>query len=98
MREDVLLRPASEIKQNAMRQEIKAGAGELLASLARQHRVESAAQRVQVKHVRGGIAKLLFGQGLRSPAGALLLLRQVDLPEVFAHIPQPIPLRAPPPH
>src|SRR5207248_2143209 len=62
MREDVLLRPASEIKQNAMRQEIKAGAGQLLASLARQHCVESAAQRVQVQHVRSSIAKLLFAQ------------------------------------
>src|SRR5690349_17644499 len=79
MREDVLLRPASEIKQNAMRQEIKASAGQLLASLARQHRVKSAAQRVQMQHVRSGIAKLLFGQGLRSPVRALLLFRQVDV-------------------
>ena len=43
MREDVLLRPAAKIKQNAMRQEIKASARQLLASLARQHRVESGA-------------------------------------------------------
>ena len=61
MREDVLLRPALEIKQYAMRQEIKAGAGQPLTSLARQHRVEPAAQRVQMEHVRGGIAKLFFG-------------------------------------
>ena len=63
MREDVLLRPALEIKQNAMRQEIEAGSGPArVASLARQHRVESGAQRVQVQHVGGGVAQLLFGQ------------------------------------
>jgi len=60
MREDVLLRPALKIKHDAMRQKIEAGASELLASLARQYRVEFAAQRVQVEHVRSGITKLLF--------------------------------------
>src|SRR6516225_11257920 len=72
MREDVLLRPALEIKQNAMRQEFEAGAGERLAALPGQHGVESGAQRVQMEHVRGGVAKLLFAQFGGPPIRALL--------------------------
>ena len=56
-----------------MRQEFKTGAGQLLASLAGQHRIESAAQRMQVEHIGSGIAKLLFGQRLCPPIRALLL-------------------------
>src|SRR5260370_14764799 len=62
VREDVLLRPAFEIKQDAMRQEFKTGAAQPLASLTGQHRIESSAQRMQVEHVRSGISKLLFIQ------------------------------------
>src|SRR6516225_3925594 len=67
MHEDVLLRPALEIKPDAMRQEFNAGTCQALASHAGHHCMESVAQRVQMEHVRCGIAKLLFGQGLRSP-------------------------------
>src|SRR5215469_12758287 len=58
VREDVLLRPAFKIKQHAMRQEIEALAGQPVASLAGQYSIESPAQRVQMKHVRGGITQL----------------------------------------
>src|SRR5262245_60378919 len=75
-----------------MRQEIEARAGQPLAPLACQHDVESAAQRVQMKHVRSGITKLLFGQGLRSPVGALLLFRQIGIQQVLAQIAQPVPI------
>src|SRR6516162_3452078 len=43
MRKDVLLRPALEIKQNPMRQELEASAGQCFTALAHQHRVESGA-------------------------------------------------------
>src|SRR5712691_2818299 len=92
MREDVLLRPAGQIKQGACRQEIKAAAGQVGAPLARQHRVESRPQRVQVQHVRGGIAQLLFGQRRRPPVRALLLLLQIDAEQVLAQIPEPMPV------
>ena len=72
MREDVLLRPALEIKQNAMRQEFEAGAGERLAALPGQHGVESGAQGVEMQHVRGGVAKLFFSQVGRPPISCLL--------------------------
>src|SRR5579862_7531326 len=78
MREDVLLRPAFEIKQSACRQEIKAAARQFGAVLARQHHVESRAQRVQVQDVGGGIAQLLVSQRGRAPIRALLLLFQFD--------------------
>ena len=51
VREDVLLRPALEIKQDAMRQEFKASASQRLAALAGQHRIESRAQGVEMEHV-----------------------------------------------
>ena len=74
MRENVLLGPAFQVKQSACRQEIEAAARQLGASLARQHRIESRPQRVQVQHVGGGIAQLLLGQRRRAPVRALLFL------------------------
>ena len=62
MREDVLLRPAFEIKQGARRQEIKAPARQFGAMFTRQHQIESGAQRMQVENVGGGVAQLLVGQ------------------------------------
>src|SRR5204863_27624 len=86
MREDVLLRPALKIKQCACRQEIEAGTRQLAAPLARQHRVESPAQRVQVQHIGGGIAQLLVAQRCRAPIRTLLLLLQLDPEQVLAQI------------
>ena len=79
MSEDVLLRPALEIKQNAMRQEFEAGTGERVVAFAGQHHLESGAQGVEMQHVRGGVAKLFFGQVGRPPIRALLLFRQIDI-------------------
>src|SRR5258707_2934253 len=90
MREDVLLRPALKIKQCACRQEIKAGTRQLAARLARQHRIESGTQRMEMQYVGGGIAQLFFGQGICSPIRALLLLFQVNPQEILAQIPEPV--------
>src|SRR5436189_1092261 len=92
MREDVLLRPAFEIKQGACRQEFKAAARQFGAVLARQHCVESRAQRVQVQDVGSGVALLLVGQGRGAPIGALLLLFELDAEEILAQIAQPVPV------
>ena len=73
MREDVLLRPALEIKQDTMREELEAGARQPLASLSGQHCIQPTTQSMQVENVGSGIPKLLFGQDLGSPIRALLL-------------------------
>ena len=52
MREHVLVRPAGEVEGGARRQEVEAGLGQGGAALARQHRVEPGAQRVQVETSR----------------------------------------------
>ena len=62
MREDVLLRPAPEIKQNAVRQKFEACVSQRLAPLAGQHRVKAGAQGMEIEHVRVGLAKLLLAQ------------------------------------
>src|SRR6516225_4298288 len=86
MREDVLLRPALEIKQNAMRQEFEASPGQPVAALSGKHGVESGAQSVKVEHVRGGVAKLFLAQVGRPPIRALLLFRKIDIQKVLAQI------------
>src|SRR5262245_45391602 len=92
VREYVLLQPALEIKQNAMRQKFEAGASQSLASLAGKHAVEPGAQSMEMEHVRGGVAKLLIAQTGRTPVRALLLLRQIDVQKIFAQIAKPVPV------
>src|ERR1700686_5442013 len=92
MRKDVLLRPAFESKQGACRQEIKAAAGQFGAPFARQHRIESRAQVVQVEDVGGGIALLLLAQGRGAPIRALLLFLEFDPEQILAQIAQPVPV------
>ena len=65
----------SRSSRTRARQEVESGSRQLGAALARQHRVEPGAQRVQMQHVGGGILQLLVGQVRRAPIRALLLLR-----------------------
>src|SRR6266481_1155645 len=90
MREDVLLRPALEIKQNPMRQKFEAGLSQPLTSLAGQDRVEAGPQRMEMEHVRGGVAELLVAQAACPPVRALLLLRQLGIQKIFAQIAKPM--------
>src|SRR6202022_611692 len=92
VREDVLLQPAFEIKQNAMRQKFEAGVSQPLASLAGQDFIEAGAQSMEMDHVRGSVAKLLIAQTGRTPVRALLLLRQIDVQKIFAQIAEPVPV------
>src|SRR5579863_69175 len=92
MREDVLLRPAFKIKQGASRQEIEAAARQIGALFARQHSVESRAQRVQMQDVSSGVALLLLGQGWCAPIRALLLFFKLDAEQILAQIAQPVPV------
>src|ERR1051326_6547062 len=92
VREDVLLRPALQIKERTRRQEIKAAARQFGAALARQHHIEPSSQCVEMQDVGGGIAQLLLAQRCRAPIRALLLLFQVDPEEVLAQVPQAVPV------
>jgi hypothetical protein len=58
MREDVLGLPAAEIELGPGRQEVEAGLRQLGAAFARQHRVETFAQAMQMQHVGSGIGEL----------------------------------------
>src|SRR5260370_33204140 len=90
VREDVLDAPATEIEQRPGRQEIEAGLGEHLAPLARQHGVELRLERMEVEHVRRGVAQLLVGELGGAPIRGLLLLRELDAQQVAAQILEPV--------
>src|SRR4051795_13708032 len=55
MCENVLLGPAFQVEQGARRQEIEAALRQFGAPLARQHLVESGAQRMQIAHIPRGV-------------------------------------------
>src|SRR5207237_9817091 len=78
MRENVLLGPALEVKQRTIWQEIEASPSQLDAVLPGQHRIETAAQRVQVQNVRSGVTQLLLGQCWCAPMRAQLLCGSLD--------------------
>src|SRR5260221_3267232 len=90
VREDVLDAPATEIEQRPGRQEIEAGLGEHLAPLARQHGVELRLERMEVEHVRRGVAQLLVGELGGAPIRGLLLLRELDAEQIAAQILEPM--------
>ena len=74
MREDVLLRPPFEVKQDTRRQEPETGLRQFGSPFTREHRVKPGAQRVQMQNIGRGVAQLLVGQRRRAPIRALLLL------------------------
>jgi len=92
MREDVFELPAAEIEPRPRRQEIETGLRKFGAPLAREHRVEALAQRVQVQDVGSGISELRFIELLRAPVARLLLLRQIDVEQFADQILQPVPI------
>ena len=81
-----------QIELGADRQEGEAGKRELEPPFAREHRVESLPERVEVENVGGGIAELLLRQRGGAPIGGLLLLRKIDAEEFAADILEPMPV------
>ena len=78
MGENVLLGPAGEVEQRAVRQEIEAGLGQRDPVFARQPLVELLLQRVEIADVAGRIFALRVAELGRAPVAGLLLLGRFD--------------------
>src|ERR1044072_1668682 len=77
MGEDVLLGPAGEVEQGAVRQAGATSVGERGAGRARPPFGELLLQRVEIAHVGGGIILLGVAQFRSAPVRALLLLGDI---------------------
>src|SRR5512145_1829489 len=92
MRKNILFRPPGQVQSGAGRKKSEARIGQRLATLAPQQFVEFYLDRMKMEHVGRGIAKLSGRQFGRSPVGRLLLLREIDVEEVFAQILETVPV------
>ena len=71
MRKNVLGFPAGKIKFRPRRQKVETGLRKLGAALARQHRIQLFAQRMQMQHIGGGIGELRLAERRRAPVARL---------------------------
>ena len=90
--EDVHRGEAGEIEPRPLRQIGEGGARQPVAPLAREHRVELLAQRVQMQHVGGGVGELRVAERLRAPVGRLLLLGDLDAEQLARQILEAVPV------
>src|SRR5882672_1047243 len=90
--ENVDVGPACEVQTGSRREEVKGGRGQLGAALALQKGIELCLERVQIKHVGGGIGELLLAQAIGAPVGGLLLLGEIDAQKLLAQILQAEPV------
>ena len=93
MRKNVHFGEAGEVEARPFGQIGESGAGEAVAALPLQHRVELLPQRVQMEDIGGGISELRVGQRLHPPVGRLLLLADLDPDEFAGEVFQPVPIR-----
>ena len=86
MAENVDFRPTGKVKPGTGRQEIETGLRDLGPAFAGQERIKRLFQAMQVKHIRGGIGFLRFGQIGRPPIRCLLHLGDVGIEQLLQKV------------